>query len=69
MDEMMTCDKEIQIEAPLFGVITVMNSKQRNRKVQVKLPAFTAAWRRDPKIVTLRNGLKQAHQEAEKLQE
>ena len=69
MDEMLTRDKEIQTEAPLLGVIRVMNSKQRNRKVQVKLPASTAAWRRDPKIVTLRKGLKQAQQEAEKLRE
>ena len=43
MDDMMTCDKEIQMEAPLSGVIRVMNSKQRNRKVQVKVPASTAA--------------------------
>ena len=67
MDEMMTCDKEIQTEAPLSGVIRVLNSKQRNRKVQVKLPASTVVWRRDPKTVTLRKGLKQAKQEAEKL--
>ena len=69
MDEMLTRDKEIQTEAPLLGVIRVMNSKKRNRKVQVKLPASTAAWRRDPKTVTLRKGLKQAQQEAERLRE
>lgn len=60
MDEMLTRDKEIRMEAPLLVVIRVMNSKQRNRKVQVKLPASTAAWKRDPKIVTLQKGLKKA---------
>lgn len=69
MDDMMTCDKEIQTKAPLSGVIRVLNSKQCNRKVQVKIPASVAAWRRDPKIVTLRKGLKQVEQEAEKLRE
>lgn len=65
----MTCDKEIQTEAPLSGVIRVLDSKQLNKKVQVKLLASTAAWKRDPKTVTLRKGLKQAQQEAEKLRE
>ena len=51
MDEILTRDKEIQTEAPLSGVIRVMNSKKHNRKVQVKFPASTAAWKRDPKIV------------------
>jgi len=69
MDDMMTCDKEIQTEAPLSGVIRVLDSKQLNKKVQVKLLASTAAWKRDPKTVTLRKGLKQAQQEAEKLRE
>ena len=63
MDDMMTCDKEIQTEAPPLGVIRVLNSKQRNKKVQVKLPASTVAWRRDTKTLTLRKGLKQAQQE------
>ena len=69
MDEKLTCDKIFQTEAPLSGVIKVMNSKKRNRKVQVKLPASTVAWKRDPKTVTLRKGLKQAQQAAEKLRE
>lgn len=44
-----------------------MNTKKRNRKIQVKLLVSTATWERDPKTVTLRKGLKQAQQSAEKL--
>lgn len=62
-------EKIIQMETPPSGVIRVLNSKQRNRKVQVKLPASTAAWKKDPKTVTLQKGLKQAQQEAENLRE
>ena len=46
-----------------------MSSKQRNKKVQVKLLASTAAWKRDPKTVTLHKNLKQAQQAAEELRE
>jgi len=46
-----------------------MNSKQCNKKVQVKLPASTAAWKRDPKTVTLRKSLKQAQQAAKNIRE
>lgn len=56
-------NKEIQTEAPPSGVIRVLNSKQRNKKVQVKLLASTDAWKRDPKMRTLHKGLKQAQQE------
>jgi len=62
-------NKEIQTKAPPSGVIRVLNSKQRNKKVQVKLPASIAVWRRDPKTITLRKRLKQAQQEAENLRE
>ena len=51
-------NKEIQTEAPPSGVIRVLNSKQRNKKVQVKVLASTALWRRDPKTITLRKMLK-----------
>lgn len=51
MDEMLIRDKEIQTVAPPLGVIRVMNAKQHNKKIQVKLPASTAAWKRDPKPV------------------
>jgi len=61
--------KEVQIEAPPSGVIQVLNSKQRNKKVQVKLPAATALWKRDPKTRTLHKMMKQAQQEAEQLRE
>ena len=46
-----------------------MNSKQRNKKVQVKLPASTDAWKKEPKTRTLHHHLKQAQQEAERLRE
>ena len=36
------------MEAPPSGVIRVMNSKQHNKKLQVKLPASRDAWKRDP---------------------
>jgi len=52
------------METPPLGVIRVMSSKQRNKKVQVKLPASTAAWKRYPRMVTLRKSLKQAQQAA-----
>jgi len=69
MDEMLTRDKEIQTETPPLGVIKVMNSKQLNKKVQGKLLASTATWKRDPKMVTLQKGLKKAQKAAEKLRE
>jgi len=65
MDEMLTRNKEIQTETPPSGVTRVMSSKKHNKKVQVKLPASTATWKRDPKMVTLHKNLKQAQQAAE----
>ena len=64
-----TENKEVQTEAPPSGVIRVLNSKQRNRKVQVKLPASTAVWKKDPKTRTLHKMMKEAQQEAEQLRE
>ena len=64
-----TDNKEVQTEAPPSGVIQVLNSKQRNRKVQVKLPASTALWKKDPKTRTLHKMMKEAQQEAEQLRE
>ena len=55
-----TESKEVQTEAPPSGVIRVLNSKQRNRKVQVKLPASTALWKKDPKTRTLHKMMKEA---------
>ncbi len=55
-----TDSKEVQTETPPSGVIRVLNSKQRNRKVQVKLPASTAAWKKDPKTRTLHKMMKEA---------
>lgn len=61
--------KKTQTEAPPSGVIRVLNSKQHNRKVQVKLPASMALWKKDPKKRTLHKMMKQAQQEAEQLRE
>ena len=66
---MRTSDKKIQTEAPPSGVIRVLNSKQCNKKVQVKLLASTDLWKKDPKTRTLHKMMKQAQQEAEKLRE
>jgi len=62
-------NKGIQTEAPPLGVIRVLNSKQRNKKVQVKLPASTVSWNKDPKTRTLHHMMKQVQQEAEQLKE
>lgn len=43
----------------------VMNAKQRNRKIQVKLLVSIAAWERDLRTKTLREGLTQAQQATE----
>ena len=64
-----TDSKEVQTEAPPSGVIRVRNSKQRNKKVQVKLPASTALWKKDLKTRTLHKMMKEAQQEAEQLRE
>lgn len=48
-----TDNKVVQTEAPSSGVIRVMNSKQRNKKVQVQLPTSIDAWKKDPKTRTL----------------
>ena len=61
--------KETQTEAPPSRVIRVLNSKKRNRKVEVKFPASTALWKKDPKTRTLHKMMKQAQQEAEQLRE
>lgn len=52
-------NKGIQTDAPPLGVNRVLNSKQRNKKVQVKLPASTVSWNKDPKTRTLHHMMKQ----------
>ena len=64
-----TDSKEVQTEAPPSGVIRVQNSKQRNKKVHVKLLPSTAVWKKDPKTRTLHKMMKEAQQEAEQLRE
>ena len=62
-DDILTRDKEIQTEAQSSGEIWAMNTRQRNRKIQVNLPVSTTMWDSDPRTVTLREGLTQAQQE------
>ena len=62
-------NKAVQTEAPPLGIIRDRNSRQRNEKVQVKLPASEKSWKRDPKTKTLHHKMKQARQEADQLRE
>ena len=57
------------METPPSGVIRVLNSKQRNRKVQVKFSASMALWKKDLKTRTLHKMMKEAQQEAEQVRE
>ena len=41
MDDILTWDKEIQTKAQPSGGIRAMNTRQRNRKIQVNLPVST----------------------------
>ena len=54
MDNIFTCNKEIQKEAQPSGKIRAMNTRQRNRKIQVNLLVSTTMWDRDQRMVTLR---------------
>ena len=47
--------------------IRAVNIRQHNRKIQIKLLISTTVWERDPRTVTLREGLTQAHQAVENL--
>jgi len=53
MDDILTCDKEIQTEAQPSGEIRAMNARQCNRKIQVNLPVSTTVWESDPGMVIL----------------
>ena len=61
----MAYDKEVQTEAQSPEGIRA--TKKHNRKIQVNLPLITTMWDSDPRMVTLREGLTQAQQAAEKL--
>ena len=50
-----------------FEGMQTINTRRRNKKIQVNLPLATTMWDNDPRTVTLREGLMQAQQAVEKL--
>ena len=66
-DNILAYDKEVQTEAQSFERIQTINTRRRNRKIQVNLPLAITMWDNNLRIVTLREGLMQAQKAVEKL--